>query len=378
MDKIMNPSNVMQNMKGSWGDYRPIPQRFSEAEIAGALDLIRNAKRYPSHVHEFMLKEAITTTKFPNLFGAIVDRELLARYKFAKPDWESYVLTGTVSNFNEHTRDRLLGIVDQLPKVGEKGEYLVSSVAECQKTRQVFKRGRQFDISWEALVNDGMDAFADIPQRYADAAINTEAQLVTELYASSGGPDTSLYGDTISDCGQDLTNEGTLALTIANLETTLELMAAQEDPNGNPLGIIGVHLVVPPALKFTARQILESAGKMWTDIGSAVPMPTANVLAGEGINLHVNPWLPIVDTTDANTTWYVFADLAQGAAIGFDRLKGHESPEIVMKASNKASVTGAPISPFDGDFESDNVFYRARIACGGNRIDPRMTYAQVG
>jgi hypothetical protein len=61
-----------------------------------------------------------------------------------------------------------------------------------------------------------------------------------------------------------------------------------------------------------------------------------------------------------------------------DYLLGHETPEICMKASDKVSVTGSPLSPFSGDFATDNIFYRVRIVCGGTQLDPRMTYAQVG
>lgn len=371
----INYGNVLEEMDGWEGFKRVQGHRFTEAQIANAVELLVNAKKYPNHLHQYLLQEAITTTDFPNLFGTFVDREMLARYKLAVPAWRDYVLEGTVSNFNVHTRHRVSGLTDYLPQVAEKGEYLPAPVSDETYNRQVFKRGRQFDISWEALINDGMGAFADIPQRFADAAINTEARLVTDLYASAGGPDAALYATAVC------TNAGTLALSIANLETTCQLMAMQTDPNGNPMGIRAAHLVVPPALEYTARQILTSATKMWMELGGAggpLPYPTANVISQVGIKLHVDYWLPIVATTNVNTTWYLFADKSQGVAIGFDRLRGHETPEICMKASNKVSITGAPISPFAGDFESDDVFYRVRVVNGGNRVDPRNTYAQIG
>ena len=81
---------------------------------------------------------------------------------------------------------------------------------------------------------------------------------------------------------------------------------------------------------------------------------------------------------NVDTTWYVFAEPAQLAAMEFDRLRGHETPEICMKASDKVSVTGAPISPFSGDFATDNIFYRVRIVCGTAQLDPRAAYSQNG
>lgn len=377
----MNLGTTFAEAGLDWKGWEPITRKFSESQIERGLDLINNKARLAPHRHEFAMMEAITTTDFPNMFGVIVDRELQAQYGIVQPDFAAYTKVGTVSNFNQHTRDRLNGPRALLPLVGEKGEYLVSSVSDTRYTRQVYKRGRQFDISWEALINDGMGAFDDIADDYAKAAINTEYHEVTGLYAAVTGPDPLLFGGPIVDVdGVNVTNLGALALTLANLETTMGLMNSQTDVNGLPLTIRGIHLVVPPALELTARSILTSTDKMWTQVaaGGAAPYPMANVIPQYGLQLHVNPWLPYIDTTDGDATWYLFADTGMGYAIGFDRLRGHEGPEICMKASDKVAVGGGPISPFDGDFATDNVFYRVRQVQGGNYLDPRFAYAQVG
>jgi len=363
--------------------FRPVRGTFTEAQVAEAVDLIRNAQHMPAHRHEYMLREAITTSDFPYLFGIVIEHEMLARYRFAAADWESWTKVSTVPNFNIHQRHSLDGLTGRLARVGEKGEYLVSTKPDHgRRYLQVLKYGAQFDISWEALINDGLGAFSDIAQRYADAARNTESFLATSLYCSAAGPNVLLYGAPIvAPDGANVTNLGALALTIANLEATMELMSAQTDANGDPLGIRGMHLVVPPSLEFTARQILTSSTKMWVElggIGGPLPYPTNNVIGQIGLQLHVDPWLPVIDATGNDVgTWYLFADTTQGYAIEYARLRGHEVPEICMKASDKASPSGAPLSPFSGDFATDNVFYRVRVVGGGTQLDPRLTYAQV-
>lgn len=373
-------TTVMPKIR-DWEGYRGV-KRFTEAQVANAMELLHNARRYPKHVHDFMLAEAITSTDFPNLFGTIVDREMMARYKIETPDWESYTKVGTVSNFNEHTRHRVTGMNQILPRVGEKGEYLVAKTTDTKYTRQVFKRGKQFDISWEALIDDGMGAFDDVPQQFAEAVINTEAWQVASLIADAAGPNALLFGIALPDVdGVAVTNLGALPLSLANLQTTMGLMMGQTDRNGHPIRVRGIHLVTDSMLEMTARSIITSTEKMWTQVaaGGAAPYPTTSIMPQMGIKWHPNDWLPYVDVSgNSPTTWYLFADLGQGAAIGFDRLKGHEVPEIVMKASNKVSVTGGIINPFDGDFESDNVFYRVRAVGGGCYLDPRFAYAQVG
>jgi len=201
------------------------------------------------------------------------------------------------------------------------------------------------------------------------------------LYAAATGPDPLLFGAPIIDVnGINVTNLGVLPLSIANFEAIMALMANQRDVNGRPLTIRGLHLVVPIDLESTAWQICTSTKLQYdTGLGGAVPYGTDSPIPRMGIQIHVDPWLPQIDVSaNVATTWYLFADTGFGYAIGLDRLRGHEGPEICMKSSNKVAVGGGPISPFDGDFESDNVFYRVRMVIGGCYLDPRCAYAQIG
>jgi len=365
---------VMEN----WDGFNGVRQtRFTEAQIAKAVDLISNKAGLPSWKHEYLLKEVITTSDFPDLFGFVIDREMLARYKVAVADWKAYFKMVTVQNFNTVERHKVVGADERLPKVVEKGEYLVSKVAAGHYDYKVYKRGKQFDISWEAIVNDVLGAFSDIPERYANAAIRTEAFEATSAIAVAAGPNPLLFGATITDAadGQLVTNLGALPLTQPNLQTTLALMTAQVDVNGEPISVMGKHLVVPPALEYTARAILSSSLLLST---AAAPIPATNIVPQLGLQLHVDPYLPVIDTTKGNATWYLFAEPSAGAAVEFAYLRGHESPEICMKNSDKVSTAGGAISPFAGDFKSDNILYRIRVVCGAGQMDPRFAYAQTG
>ena len=352
--------------------------RFGEADLIEATRLLLNADRMPRHKHRYHMEEAITTSDFPYLFGVMIDRELLARYRTAGTDFWPYCRRLRASNFNAHTLDRLDGLSEPLDRVGQKGEYLVGVLGDKHYTFQVFKRGRQLDISWESIINDGMGAFTDIPQRMSDSAINTDAYQVTSLYASATGPNALMFGAAIDG----IDNVGALALTIPNLQTVMSDMAQQPDPQtGLPMGVRGAHLVVPPALEWDARTLLTSSHVQYTEVGAGagIPVGTSSVIPQMGLQLHVNPWLPVVDVSgDVDTTWYLFADGSQGNAMGYGYLNGHESPEICMKATNKVLPSGAPISQFSGDFETDNIFYRVRVVVGGTQLDPRFAFANVG
>lgn len=367
----------------NWDGYHSVRKsKLSESQVARFVDLITNKSGLPAYKHEYLFKEVITTDDFPNLFGFVIDREVLARYKVAVADWKSYFRMKTVQNFNTVERHKVVGSDERLPIVTEKSEYLVAPMSEGYYNYKVYKHGRQFDISWEATINDVLDAFGDIPERFANAAIRSEAWQATSTYASAGGPNPLLFNNPITDVadGGLVTNIGALPLTIGNLETTLELMTAQVDVNGEPISVIGKHLVVPPGLEYTARQILTSGLKMWSDVvfAPAIAYPTTNVVSQLGIQLHVDPYLPVIDTSGSgNGTWYVFADPSQGAAMEFAYLRGNETPEICMKSSDKVTTAGASLSPFSGDFISDDILYRVRVVYGSGQMDPRFAYAQV-
>ncbi|HUW08272.1 MAG TPA: hypothetical protein VM537_01010, partial [Anaerolineae bacterium] len=106
----------------SWDGYTPVPQQFSEAAVGRAMELLTNARRLPSHRHQYLLREAITTSDFPNLFGFIVERDILARYRIWVADWRTYCATGTMPNFNQGELHKVQGQDQRLDLVGEKGE----------------------------------------------------------------------------------------------------------------------------------------------------------------------------------------------------------------------------------------------------------------
>jgi len=153
--------------------------------------------------------------------------------------------------------------------------------------------------------------------------------------------------------------------------------------NGEPIMNRAKYLVVGPGLEFTARQILTSTMKSWHYGGdneafaTAGPMPTTNVISQYGLTLIVDPYIPVF-APQSVLSWFLFADPKDIAAIECDRLVGHETPEICMKASDKVAVGGGGlITPMSGDFATDNIFYRVRDVFGANKLEWRATYGQL-
>lgn len=353
------------------------------ARIAEATDLIYNSmvggRVVPPHMREFLIREALTTSDFPVLFGDVLDRQVLAAYKATEPVWKAYSKQSTNKDFRVSRRIAITGGDGMLPRVAEKGEYLASDREEQEYDLSVLKYGRQFDISWEALINDDLGALKDTPERFARAAIRTEHTIAARLYAYDISAIAHVAGGNLYSTLAAEVNETAGALTIAFLEQGLEAMSGRTDAAGEPIVVRAKFLVVPPALEMTARQILTSSEKRFTGGAGGTSWPTANVLPQYGLQLIVDPYLPAAATlagsaNSANTQWYLFADPKEIAAIEFAHLQGHERPEICMKASDKVSVGGGAIGPLTGDFATDDVLYRVRLVFGGVKLDWRATY----
>jgi len=336
-----------------------------EQKLRETIDLLSNARNLPPHKQEYLLREALTTSDFPLLFGDVLDRQVLASYKAVTPVWKAFVKMSTNRDFKVSKRFAITGGDQYLPEVAEKGEYLASEREEEKFELSVKKYGRQFDISWESLINDDLGALKDTPERFARAAIRTEHRIATGLYAGHA----VLYSHG---------NRSANPLTIANLETALEYMDSLTDASGEPIQNSAKFLVYPPALHNTAMQILNSTNKMWVYRGTTDAGPTAypmtNVIPTYTLTPIKDKYLPILDAVSGNLGWYLFADPKDIAALEVAHLRGHERPEICMKASDKVTIGGGAISPMEGDFVSDNVLYRVRLCFGGCRLDWRATY----
>ncbi|MBN1690445.1 MAG: hypothetical protein JW901_05450 [Dehalococcoidia bacterium] len=366
---------VMEDWKGYQSSHEVKKPENYEQKLKEAVDLIYNNNRLAPHKRDFLVKEAMTTSDFPLLLADTLYRSMLPAYQAIDPEWKKYVRIDKVNKLFPTIgakRFAITGANARLDKILEKGEYKLVTKGESKYDIYAYKYGAKFDISWEMMLSDDLGAFSKLPTEFAWAAANTEHAEVVGRYANDLG--THGAGNLYDNATAGEINAGVLPLTIDNLATTIALMQAFRDPGGIPIRNRPKYLVVSDGgLEFEARNILTSTYRMNVDSGGAFPM--ANTIAQYGLQLVVDPWLSILGTAGfTKNSWYLFADPTFIAAIEADYLEGHETPEICMKSSDKVSVSGAPMSPMSGDFESDNILYRIRDCFGANKLDWRATF----
>lgn len=365
---------AMRSLRGTGPDYQ---RRLVEAATF-------MAEVYEGRRPLYHLQEAMTTSDFPNLFGDILDRSMLARYRAWQPSWPMIANRRTARDFR--SMKRFLpntGLEGRLSEVAEQQEYHGQSLTEQTPiTYAVRKFGATSALSWETYVNDDLDQFRDIPDRFAIAARRTEEREVTDLYVGSSGPSSTLYtagnGNIINT-----TNGGAddnPPLSIAGLQDAMTVLGNMVDEISEPIVIEAMTLVVPPALAVTAENILNSLQIEVTEAGGTAnqKLIAKNWMAGK-VTLVVNPYIPIVATSNKHTSWFLFATPGNGRpALEIAFLRGHEEPEIFVKSPNAQRVGGGEVNPFDGDFETDSVQHKVRHVLGATTIDAKMTVASNG
>lgn len=356
--------------KGDAG-FRPVPRGPQHtARIAEAMRIFERGLS-GSLRGRADLAEALTTSDFPNLLGAGIERELLAQYQDLSPVWRQFASSTTVKDFRPKSIVDLFGGKSILDPVAQGTEYPARKVSEKVYSLSVGKRGARFAITWEDVINDDLDGLKSLPERLAQAATDTEDYLATSQLVQANGANSNFF---VAGNGNAATN---LPLTADNLQAALTAVSTRKDSEGRPIVVSSAVLVVPPSLMVAAQQILNATEIRVTQGSNQVI--TGNWLRGV-VTLVVNPWLTVI-ATDAKATgrWFLLpAPNGPRPAVTLGFLRGHEAPDLRVKADTGNSLGGGAISPEEGSFDIDDIQYRVRHVVGGTTLDPIATYVSNG
>lgn len=323
--------------------------------------------------------EAMTTSDFPLLFGDVLERQLLGWYQTKAVNWQMTTRRSRVRDFRAVKRFTVDGARGVLDRVAEQAEYPAAALDEGSYEYSVAKYGRRIPFSWEAMINDDLDALSDMPERLALSARRTEERFQTDLFVNSGGPDSTFFS-----VGHANLVTGNPALNITGLQAAITQLNQQTDVDGAPIYIGEYVLEVPPALEVVANNLMNAIQIFAADGGGDGTgnnqLQVNNWLSGR-LKIKVNPWLPIVDTSGTkNSTWYIWASPGEGRpAMEMGFLIGHESPEMFMKSPNAVRIGGGGlVDTMAGDFDSDSLEYKVRHVLGGTLMDYRMAVVSTG
>ena len=289
--------------------------------------LVRNSARVKGLDRMALVGQSFTragqfgTSDFSNVLGNVAEKAMMMGYDEAAETWRTWCKVGSLSDFKVADRVNLSSFSD-LQSVLESEEYKTGGMSDLKETIQLGTYGKVFPISRQAIINDDLQAFSDIPRKMGRAANAKVGDVAYALLTANP----TLNQDATALFHADHTNLGT---TGAISETTLDefgkLMAAQTSPaprtgeTGRRLNISPKYLIVPRALLMTATKAIRT-----------VTAPVQGTNTGDlTVNTQFGMWEPVWDgRLDANsvTQYYAAADQNMFDTVEVAFLDGTDEP----------------------------------------------------
>ena len=333
--ETLTPGVDVERLLGIEGASRLRAQRRSAADyderLGDAVTLLASVRNGDPGAAA-VIQAAMTTDDFPELFGDVIERMVLPGYAQWPSIWPQIASRNDLPDFRLARRIAVDGADQVLGVVPEGVDYPIRAKVASDATWQVAKYGAAMQYTWETGINDDLGALGDDSARLGRAAAKTEDRVVSGVYIGVDGP-SSFY-----DANRVTANA---ALSYEAIKTALVQLANRTDPEtGDPIFIQAATLVVGPALGPTAKELV--SGVHFDIVAGDVTTRVSNWLQAE-LTVAVNPWVPAIATTNADTSWWLFANPSTGRpAIVAGGLRGMTGPEVTppeVKRSNDTVTT---------------------------------------
>ena len=306
------------------------------------------------------LSEAFTTSDFKLAAFKELDTEMLRQYEELPAVWEQ---SG-------------LGRVPEGSEYPDGHDYSQEGYAIT-----VAKYGRRRALTWEAWVNnEAIDELQDIPGSLASQARQMEAIIAaSNLLAITGDGIKTPWSASGVNTDFFKTANGnaptSLPLTADNLKTVLDGMRVK---TRNKRTLVAPPLVVVTGVALQAQAEAIKAVREVRRTASGVTTIEGNPLAG--VEFVHDPKLDELNThAKASGTWFVLPKPGSARpAVWAAKLRGHEAPDLRVKADQGTRAGGGAVSFDEGSFEVDTLEWRVRHVLGAQVGDPTFTYCSLG
>tara|TARA_R110000803_G_scaffold107227_3_gene175388 strand:- start:112 stop:2004 length:1893 start_codon:yes stop_codon:yes gene_type:complete len=322
--------------------------RVRGAPISGNTDrMVSDALSLPGLVRRNF---SHSTSDFANLLGSSAEKSLTTGYTEAPETYAAWTRNVSMNNFREHTFTNM-SLFGDLDEIKEGGEYTQGTFSDRANTATLATYGKGFTITRQAIINEDLNAFSEIPRRMGRAAARQVGDLV---YAVITGDVklTEQAGSTLFN-----TTDGNLAasasvIDTANMSIARKSLRTMTEASGATLNIQPSYLLVPAAIETVAQVFLRTA---------AAPGGSNNDVNvfQNSMELVVEPRL---DADDVNA-WYVM---------------GSPGGEVDTVVVGWLDGRQEPYLESENGFNVDGMKYKVRIDCTAAALDWRGMYQNAG
>ncbi len=267
------------------------------------------------------IRAGFSTVSLPGILNNVANKKLLKAFQAQPVIATTLCSEGELNDFKQSERYRLTDVGDLEP-VAPDGEIKHGGLTEEKATNQLGTYGKIFALTRQMIYNDDLGAFLKVPEGMgARAARKIDQLFFTRLLANPG----DLFS---ADNGNYSEGEDT-ALAATSLAAAVQMFQDQTDADGQPINITPKFLVVPTALKITAKELLNSITFLAVGSTDRDHIPTYNAMADEDLVPVVSPYLSNANYDGASSVaWYLFADPAIVDTFEIGYLKGRKTPTV--------------------------------------------------
>lgn len=287
---------------------------------------------------------AMGTSDFPLVLGSTVNRSLRDAFELAPRTFTAWARPAVARDFREMARVAMSEL-SVFQKVNEAGEYKVLSMSDKREKYALGKYGGVVPITWEAIINDDLDAFGRLPQQLAEEAAATQSDVVYAILSANAA-----MADGVALFHADHANLAGSggAISVATLGAARAAMRKQKGPNNARfLNVMPTFLLVGADKETEAAQTLSA------------------VVANAAANVNpefVRSLQQITEPRITGNVWYLAASNARIDTVEFATLEGE----------------GDVFTETRYGFEVDGVQVKARMPFAAKAIDHRGMYKNPG
>jgi phage major head subunit gpT-like protein len=292
-----------------------------------------------------------TTSDFPYLLADAANKLLREAYAEAPQTWQPLARSVPLADFKASNMLQV-GEAPALAEILEHGEFTHGTITEGREQVQLKTYGKIFAITRTALINDDLNAFAQVPAAFGRAARALETTLAWAQITSNPtmGDAHSLFDATYHI---NYTASGT-AISVDSLGVARKALRSQKGLDGvTRLNLMARYLIVPAAKETIADQYVAQI--------TPAEGAKANPFAVGGRTPLAVICEPLLDGTSA-TAWYMATDVASAPALFYGTLDGQAGPSVDQELG----------------FDIDGLKVRCRLDVAFKAADWRAIYLNAG
>jgi len=328
---------------------------MSMAEIARASLIAGNQRPLGSRMDIVAMAFTHSTSDFPHILHDIAHRSLLAAFDEVEETYSDWTSTGNFRDFRNHDRIGWNGF-ENLEMIKEGGEYKNDTFDDYKESASIDTHGKMFNITRQAIINDDIGVFSQIPRMFGEAARRTLGAKVIEILVTN-----PKMGDGVAmiHATHGNLNATGAAISTDSVSAIRRAMALNKgrrtQDDAQPSGIRPNILLCPLSLE--DRAMVLAASETYVEAGPLADSYSrmANSVRNT-FKVVADPRLDQISTTD----WYMISNTRPPIEVGF--LDGNQTPYLEAK----------------NGWRVDGVEWKVRLDAGINALEYMTIYKQAG